>query len=48
MDNRCEDKRIVSPVSDIYVTYHVNTKNTKKINYLQVLNGCVRLLHKVP
>ena len=38
MDNRLEDKRIVSPVSDIYVTHHVNTKNTKKINYLQVIS----------
>jgi hypothetical protein len=38
MDNRCEDKRIGSPVSDIYDSYHVNTKNTKKINYLHVIS----------
>jgi hypothetical protein len=38
MDNRCEEKRIGSPVSDIYDSYHVNTKNTKKINCLQVIS----------
>jgi len=37
MDNRREDKRIKSPLSDIYVTHHVNTRNTKKVNCLQVI-----------
>jgi hypothetical protein len=36
---RREDKRIASPVCDIYVTHHMNTKNTKKVSYLQVISG---------